>query len=285
VSLLLILGVVGGVQTELVPRATTAPHAAGPRNPPAVAAAHYVIAPPRMVGFIKREHSARTTSNLQAKQGTRGGGWPPAAPAMHVEMEPVSMLRNTRELLSVSNSQLACSWDDYAAAPSPPRRATKSHSQLQSVREQNSDLNVGMAAPGAAHDGSPSGLEGMHLTFVRDGDASTPQPRTERPFLPIRMPTVKVRGSATQLVSVRAGVHELDKWWVCQAQANRYSIAARNNIRRRKSVTMRAQVGGHRVSPSCQPQHAHASRVGVGFHSPSHTPLTERQRVGARAAT
>jgi hypothetical protein len=141
---------------------------------------------------------------------------------MHVETDPISMLRNTRELLSVSNSELAHSWDDYAANPSPdvwhepppPRWATKPHSALQSVREQNSDLNVGMAAPGAAHDASPPGLEGMHLTFVRDGVASAPLPRRERPFLPIRMPTVKVRGPATQLVRSCGCARVLDEWWV-----------------------------------------------------------------------
>lgn len=191
-------------------RATTAPDAVGPRNPAAVAGAHHVIAPPRIVGFIKREDSARTISSLRAKRGTRGGRSAPTAPAMHVETEPICMLRNTRELLSVSNSELAHSWDDYAAAqsldvwhePPPPRRATNPRSALQSVREQNSDLNLGMAASGAAHDGSPSGVEGMHLTFVCDGDASAPLPSRGRPFLPIRMPTVKVRAPATQLFRV-----------------------------------------------------------------------------------
>ena len=80
----------------------------------------------------------------------------------------------------------------------------------------------------------------MHLTFEaavapvrRERQASfhaapegelCQQSRKERHVLPMRVPAVR-------------------------AQANRYTCAARRNIRGENLNSMRAQVGGHRVSP------------------------------------
>jgi pyridoxine 5'-phosphate synthase PdxJ len=79
-----------------VERATTAPHPAAPSH------AH-VVAPPRVVGFISREHSARATA-LRATR--RGRSAPPAPSSVHVEAAHVSMLRNTREMLMPDISML-----------------------------------------------------------------------------------------------------------------------------------------------------------------------------------
>jgi hypothetical protein len=84
------------VQASLVERATTAPHPAAPSH------AH-VVAPPRVVGFISREHSARATA-LRATR--RGRSAPPAPSSVHVEAAHVSMLRNTREMLMPDISML-----------------------------------------------------------------------------------------------------------------------------------------------------------------------------------